>query len=305
MSNETTALTTVQSVEGNKPGLVSTLAEFFGVAPAMFLSSIRGQCFPKGQATTEQLLAFLVVVNEYRLNPYLKEIYAFPDKWGNVKPVVSVDGWVSLVNRHQNNDGFEFEEKLGTDGKPIESTCIMWVKGRSHPVKITEVYAECYRETDPWKDMPRRMLRHKSLIQAARYAFGFSGIQDEDEARDAITVEPLKPPPAVIPPAGVADIEQQKKIAEYHKLADAAGWNNAQKHMTLGKHEGNLDAAIAEVKSLTPAPEAASKPATQEQSSKKGRGRKPSAAPAPEQPAEPAKPEEPPSKDSSTPTFGF
>ena len=32
--------------------------------------------------------------------------------------------------------------------------------------------------------MPTRMLRHKALKEAARYAFGFAGIVDEDEARD-------------------------------------------------------------------------------------------------------------------------
>ena len=45
---------------------------------------------------------------------------------------------------------------------------------------MTEYYSECVRSTDPWK-MKHRMLRHKALIQAARYAFGFSGIYDEDE----------------------------------------------------------------------------------------------------------------------------
>jgi hypothetical protein len=32
--------------------------------------------------------------------------------------------------------------------------------------------------------MERRMLRHKATIQGARVAFGFSGITDEDEARE-------------------------------------------------------------------------------------------------------------------------
>ena len=41
---------------------------------------------------------------------------------------------------------------------------------------------ECRRNTDPWKQWPSRMLRHKATIQAARYAFGFSGIVDQDEA---------------------------------------------------------------------------------------------------------------------------
>jgi len=267
MGNETTAITSVQTLEGNKPGLVSTLADFFGVAPGMFLTSIRTQCFPKGEATTEQLLAFLVVVHEYKLNPFLKEIYAFPDKWGNVKPVVSIDGWVSLVNRRQDNDGFELEEKLGSDGKPIESTCIMWVKGRSHPVKITEAYSECYRDTDPWNKMPRRMLRHKSLMQAARYAFGFSGIQDEDEARDSITVEPIKAPPAVVPV--LEDKELQGKILQFHQLADAAGLNRAQKHMMLGEC-GNIDAALEKVKSLAP-PESCAQASSEQTVPKRGK----------------------------------
>ncbi len=35
--------------------------------------------------------------------------------------------------------------------------------------------------TQPWNTKPIRMLRHKALIQCARYAFGLSGIMDEDD----------------------------------------------------------------------------------------------------------------------------
>lgn len=43
--------------------------------------------------------------------------------------------------------------------------------------------------------MPNRMLRHKAAIQATRYAFGFAGIYDEDEA--ARFAQEVSPPPAV------------------------------------------------------------------------------------------------------------
>jgi len=44
--------------------------------------------------------------------------------------------------------------------------------------------AECKRDgVGPWKSHPRRMLRHKALIQCARLAFGYTGIYDEDEAQ--------------------------------------------------------------------------------------------------------------------------
>ena len=46
----------------------------------------------------------------------------------------------------------------------------------------TEYFAACPRSTDPWNKCPARMLRHKALMQCARVAFGFSGVQDEDDA---------------------------------------------------------------------------------------------------------------------------
>src|SRR5690625_4254871 len=42
--------------------------------------------------------------------------------------------------------------------------------------------SECKGVSDPCKRWPNRMLRHKATIQAARYAFGLSGIIDPDEA---------------------------------------------------------------------------------------------------------------------------
>jgi hypothetical protein len=43
---------------------------------------------------------------------------------------------------------------------------------------------------DAW---PKRMHRHKSLIQGARVAFGFAGIYDEDEAHRIIEEKPFPP----------------------------------------------------------------------------------------------------------------
>jgi hypothetical protein len=82
----------------------------------------------------------------------------------------------------------------------------MYRKDRSHPTVVTEYLSECIRATEPWK-MQHRMLRHKTLIQTGRYAFGFSGIYDEDEAEriaaavDITPPEPPKPPIRSKPPA--------------------------------------------------------------------------------------------------------
>lgn len=134
-------------------------------------------------ATDSELLALVVVANEYGLNPLTKELYAFPAKGGGIVPVVSVDGWVRMVNDHPQMDGVEFETHKDATGKLDAMTCSIWRKDRSRPIRVTEHLAECKRNTEPWK-MENRMLRHKALMQCARYAFGFSGVTDDDEAID-------------------------------------------------------------------------------------------------------------------------
>lgn len=130
----------------------------------------------------EEFMAMCMVANTYNLNPILKEIYAFPGKGGNVMPIVGVDGWIKLMNSNPAFDGIDFEE--GEDF----CTATIYRKDRAHPIKATEWLAECMGTTEPWKRWPRRMLRHKAMVQCARIAFGFAGIYDEDEARRIASV---------------------------------------------------------------------------------------------------------------------
>ena len=76
----------------------------------------------------------------------------------------------------------EFRDTLDGSGNLRAVTCRIYRKDRTHPVEMTEYMDECKRNTDPWRQWPNRMLRHKATIQAARYAFGFSGIADPDDA---------------------------------------------------------------------------------------------------------------------------
>jgi len=163
------------------------MATRLNLDPDKMLATLKATVF-KG-ASNEELAALTVVANEYRMNPFLKELYAFPAKGGGVVPVVSIDGWVSLMNRHADFDGIEFEHVDSPDGKPVSCTAVIHHKRRSKPLRVTEYFSECSRNTDPWNKSPRRMLRHKALIQGARVAFGFSGIQDEDEGRDTAAGE--------------------------------------------------------------------------------------------------------------------
>lgn len=178
-----------------KASALQVMAARYSLEPDKLFATLKATVF-KG-ASNEELVALVVVSNEYKLNPFLKQIYAFPDKRGGIVPVVSVDGWLRIVNDQDALDGVEFEWEWDDKGKPVSCTGIIWVKGRSKPVRIPEYFEECQRNTDPWRQMPRRMLRHKALIQAARVAFGLGGVFDEDEAADIARSQ--KTPNAVAP----------------------------------------------------------------------------------------------------------
>lgn len=134
----------------------------------------------KGQVSDAQMTALMIVANQYGLNPWTKEIYAFPDKNNGIVPVVGVDGWSRIINTHPQFDGMDFDQNEDS------CTCTIHRKDRGHPTAVTEYMVECKRDVGPWKSHPYRMLRHKALIQCARLAFGFVGIFDQDEAERII-----------------------------------------------------------------------------------------------------------------------
>jgi phage recombination protein Bet len=161
------------------------MAQHYGMNKDAFVATVKKTVMPSNQeVSNEQLAAFCLVAKQYNLNPFTKEIFAFPSR-GGIQPVVSVDGWMKLINSHPDFDGMSFEDRLNDEGQLISVTCRMYRKSRSHPVEVIEYMSECRRATDTWKQWPARMLRHKAAIQAARYAFSFAGIVEPDEAERA------------------------------------------------------------------------------------------------------------------------
>ena len=122
-------------------------------------------------------MALLIVADQYGLNPFTREIFAFDDKRVGIVPVVSVDGWARILNDHPQFDGLDFKfgrRRTRQIPMPTWCECTIYRKDRTHPIAVREFFAEVSRDTGPWKSHPRRMLRHKTLIQCARIALGFS-----------------------------------------------------------------------------------------------------------------------------------
>ena len=90
----------VRAEQPAKMMLLAYMADKYSLNPDEFARTVRMTCgLPK--ASAEEFAAFLIVAKEYNLNPLTKEIYAFSGRGGGIVPIVSIDGWVNLVNSHR------------------------------------------------------------------------------------------------------------------------------------------------------------------------------------------------------------
>ena len=119
------------------------------------------------------------------LSPTGREIFLVPSG-GVLEPatvVVGVDGWSRIINTHKQFAGMRFKESDElVDGVPSWTECTMYRWDRRVPTSVREYLVEVRGVSAGWITHPRRMLRHKAMVQCARLTFGLIGIYDADEA---------------------------------------------------------------------------------------------------------------------------
>ena len=182
--------------------LLATFAHRYGLEANNMMRTLRATVLrPSNNGadpSNEQVAAFMIVANQHSLNPFTKEVHGFVDKRGGIVPIVGVDGWAKLANQHPQFDGMSFEQD---DDK---CTATIFRKDRAHPIVVTEYLAECKQGSPAWQSHPKRMLRHRAMVQAMRLAFSFAGVYDPDEgeqvlaAQNEIDVTPVKLTPRKI-----------------------------------------------------------------------------------------------------------
>lgn len=200
---------------------LAAMGERLSIDPAELQSVVMATVMPSDRkVSNEQVVAFLAVANAYGLDPLKKEIYAFPAKGGAIQPIVSIDGWLSIINAHPQYDGAELAENHDEQGRLVSVTCKIQRKDRTHPTVVTEYLEECKQGTEPWRQRPRRMLRHKALIQCARYAFGLGGIMEEDEARDIEREVAPAPAPSRAEPEPYPEADFLTNLPKWQKVIE-------------------------------------------------------------------------------------
>lgn len=198
---------------------MTEIADRFGMGSDKVMELLRRTCASFAKLDAHQMVAALVIMNEYKLNPLLNELYVLPTK-GGLQPYVSVDGWNRIINEHPEFDGErsavvecaeegreKFEEWLGkhtlvanVETVPFGLQAFMRRKDRKGETGgPIEYFQDCYRPTKnhktgkqiqgPWDKTPSRFLNHRARIQCARQVFSFARITDQHEAEDIVRME--------------------------------------------------------------------------------------------------------------------
>jgi hypothetical protein len=128
-----------------------------------------------------QLNALRLII-KHELDPFSDEISVYQYEDGRWQAFITIDGWSKLINSHPAFSGISFTESNElVDGVPTWMGCAIYRDDRVVPIELKEYLCEIQTEHSIWKEMPRRMLRHRVLAQCARLAFGVS-------AGDQITI---------------------------------------------------------------------------------------------------------------------
>jgi len=117
----------------------------------------------------------LRLITKHGLDPFADEIAIHQYEDGHWQAFITIDGWSKLINSNPAFNGISFtesDELVG--GVPVWMGCTIYRNDRVVPIEVKEYLCEIQTEHSIWKEMPRRMLRHRVIAQCARLAFGIS-----------------------------------------------------------------------------------------------------------------------------------
>lgn len=254
----------------NSQDLIIKMAKKYGLDEDAFIDTLVKTAFRQtyGEPPSRaQILALLVIADQYQLNPFTNEIRAYPDQFrSGIIPVVGIDGWARMVNTHPEFDGMDFVQSETMErptGAQVEAPewieCIIYRKDRAHPIRVREYLDECYKPSQnlfqgSWQTHPKRCLRHKSFVQCARIAFSFVGIYDQDEAENILASNHSQPSAAVTPkaPGPSVDPEELESLLTglIKRATEEGAWHAVKQYVAERFHDQPQTLEIAQKRIL-------------------------------------------------------
>jgi hypothetical protein len=137
----------------------------------------------------ETMIELFKAATRYGLSPILGEIAYEANTDQSYSIYIPIDSWITLIQRQSTFAGMTFSQSEETkEGIPVWMECTLYRSDFAVPMTVREYLSEVRTDHAIWDQMPRRMLRNKTLQQCARLAFGIHGPQwREDEPPQRIT----------------------------------------------------------------------------------------------------------------------
>ena len=153
---------------------VNQCAKQIGIDEDELQAWIEQQTVAYTSTHSPRMLKLLRTAKEHQLDPLQEEVLLaqYEERW---QIIISIDGWIKLINRHPAFTGISFNQSSEeNEGLPIWMECTITRSDRTMPITTREYLSEVRNDSDYWKKMPRRMLRHKAMQQCARIALAIS-----------------------------------------------------------------------------------------------------------------------------------
>ena len=145
----------------------------------------------------ETMIELFKCATHYGLNPILGEIIYEANADQSHSIYIPIDGWITLIQRQATFAGMTFSQSEETqEGIPIWMECTIHRSDFTVPMTVREYLSEVRTDHAIWHHMPRRMLRHKTLQQCARLAFGIHGPQWMEEPYSKPLTHPVPQVPS-------------------------------------------------------------------------------------------------------------
>lgn len=146
-------------------------------------------------------IQLLRLAHKYQLDPLSDEIALLQNHDGSYQSFITIDGWSKLINQHPQYAGMSLRDSTElVDDIPTWMECTIYRNDRILPIVIKEYFNEVRTDHPSWKQMPRRMLRHRVIQQCARLAFNISSAEhgygqtphSRDDKNPLVNITPLK-----------------------------------------------------------------------------------------------------------------
>ena len=118
------------------------------------------------------LITLMHMAKKHHLDPLSDEITILQYSDAKNHVFIPIHGWMKIINQHPQFSGISLQQSAEEkEGIPIWMECCIYRNDRILPIVIKEYFDEVKSEHPGWKDLPRRMLRHRAIQQCARLAF--------------------------------------------------------------------------------------------------------------------------------------